>query len=390
MILKNGIDVLIAEAKYDVLKKLRWGLVTNNAAFMQSGIPARKALLKNGWNLVKLFSPEHGITAQAEDGQRQADSRDPLTGMEVESLYGSSFAPSDTSVEDLDGVLFDIPDVGCRFYTFLWTMTYVMEACAVRKKQVIILDRPNPLGRDLSMAEGPMLDETHCSSFIGRWSIPLRHCCTLGELANYFRATRFPDLDLAVVQCSNPPLLPELDPVKLLWTPPSPSLPDPLNALLYPGIGLLEGLMINEGRGTSLPFRLFGAPYMNSHELAEEINRRGPAGLAALPFSYIPSWGVYEKKWCNGVLWRVQDPSSCRPVRTMVEVIRLISTMYPGEMQEREYPTHANPAGNHHLDRLFGMAGALNVILKGDVTRYLTVAHSWKELITPYRLYREF
>lgn len=386
---KNGIDVLLEEGGYGELKKMRWGLVTNNAAFTRMGVPVRKALVARGWNIVKLYSPEHGISAQAEDGQRQADGRDVLTGLPVESLYGNSFAPADASVRELDGIMFDIPDAGCRFYTFLWTMTHVMECCAKWEKQFFVMDRFNPLGRQLPMAEGPLLDEEHCSSFIGRWSIPVRHCCTLGELANYFRGTRLPDLRLIVAVCSNPPLKPETDPVKLSWTAPSPSLPDPLNALLYPGMGLLEGLNINEGRGTSLPFRVFGAPYINAYELAAPVNELELPGLTALPFSYIPAWGLYEKQWCHGVQWQVDDPERCRPVQSMIKVVRLIDSMYPGRLEERAYPTHANPTGTNHLDKLLGIANAFHEIRNDDIARSLTVGDKWSKMIMPSRLYPE-
>lgn len=386
MIRKNGIDVLLEDAGDGALKKLRWGLVTNNAAFTRMGVPVRMALVAKGWNIVQLYSPEHGISAQAEDGQRQADGRDVLTGLPVESLYGNSFTPADASVGELDGIMFDIPDVGCRFYTFLWTMTHVMESCAKWGKQFLVLDRFNPVGRQLSMAEGPFLDEEHCSSFIGRWSIPLRHCCTLGELANYFRGTRLPDLRLNVIVCSNPPLKPETDPVKLSWTAPSPSIPDPLNALLYPGMGLLEGLNINEGRGTSLPFRVFGAPYMKAYELASLVNELRLPGLTALPFSYMPAWGLFEKQWCHGVQWQVDEPAVCRPVHSMISVIKLVDAVYPGRLEERAYPTHANPTGIDHLDRLFGIANAFQAIRTEDVAGFLAAGDKWNDMIKPYRL----
>ncbi|WP_082037908.1 exo-beta-N-acetylmuramidase NamZ domain-containing protein [Flavihumibacter solisilvae] len=389
MIRKNGIDVLLEEGGYGELKALRWGLVTNNAAFTRSGVPARKVLVEKDWNIVKLFSPEHGICAQAEDGQRQGNVVDLLTGLPVESLYGDSFAPADRSMEDLDGILFDIPDSGCRFYTFLWTMTHVMESCAKWDKQFVVLDRFNPIGRQLPLAEGPLLDEQHCSSFIGRWSIPIRHCCTLGELAGYFRGTRLPALRLTVARCDSPPLLPETDPAKLRWTAPSPSLPDPMNALLYPGMGLLEGLNVNEGRGTSLPFRVFGAPYLNSYDLAANINELRLPGLTALPFSYVPAWGTYEKMWCHGIQWQVYEPAACRPVNSMIAVARLMDSMYPQKLAQRAYPTHANPPGSNHLDRLLGIANAFQEIRNGDLARFLTVGDKWKEMILPYRLYPE-
>ena len=165
-----------------------------------TGTLSRVALLNHHFNLIRLFSPEHGITVKGDDGVPQQGGDDVFTGLPVISLYSEKLAPNEDDLKDVDLVLFDIPDVGCRFYTYLWTMTYVMEACARTGKRFVVLDRPNPIGALLENAEGPMLDEVHCGSFIGRWNIPLKHCCTLGELALYFAATRMPALQIDVVK----------------------------------------------------------------------------------------------------------------------------------------------------------------------------------------------
>ena len=181
MLPQYGIDVFLQQAP--AYKNKRIGLITNNAATTNQGIMSRVALLQHGFNLVKLFSPEHGIGTNGADGVAQQNNNDSITGLPVISLYGDQLAPHANDLDDLDLIVFDIPDVGCRFYTYLWTMTYVMEACAANQKPLLILDRPNPIGNDLEHAEGPFLDEATCTSFIGRWSIPVKHCCTLGELA---------------------------------------------------------------------------------------------------------------------------------------------------------------------------------------------------------------
>lgn len=157
-----GIDLLLADP--GEWKNGRLGLVTNNAATTSSGEASRGALLRNGYNLVRLFSPEHGLSTKGADGVAQPGEVDPLTGLQVVSLYGDHFRPSMEELADLDLVLFDIPDAGCRFYTYLWTLTHVMEACAAAGKKLIVLDRPNPLSGDLFKAEGPMLDEKNCAS----------------------------------------------------------------------------------------------------------------------------------------------------------------------------------------------------------------------------------
>ena len=212
-------------------------------------------MLKNGFTLVKLFSPEHGLTASGADGAFQNNHIDNLTNLPVTSLYGDRLAPAEEDLDDIDIVLFDIPDVGCRFYTYLWTMTHVMESCASFNKQFIVADRPNPIGGNMLQAEGPMLDEENCSSFIGRWSIPVRHSCTLGELAKYFAGTKIKSLQLEVIPAGNWQRNQIADDSGLKFIPTSPAIQSLNTALLYPGMGLLEGINVNEGRGTDKAFQ---------------------------------------------------------------------------------------------------------------------------------------
>ena len=243
--IKFGIDHFVQQTKY---KDKRLALVTNNAALTSQGIKTRIALQQNDFNIIKLFSHEHGLTATGADGTFIQNSIDSETGLPVTSLYGDHLAPTEKDLEDTDIVLFDIPDVGCRFYTYLWTMTYVMEACAAYNKLFILLDRPNPIGGNISMAEGPMLDEKYCSSFIGRWNIPIRHCCSPGELANYFAAKKIRSLQLDVIRITNW----QRNKMTTSFIPTSPAIQNITTALLYPGIGLLEGINVTEGRGTKI------------------------------------------------------------------------------------------------------------------------------------------
>ena len=287
-----GIDRFIQQK--DKFKNLRFALLTNNAATSAVGILSRVALMQSGVYLVKLFSAEHGLTAQAEDGSFQDDIWDPITDLPVISLYGDRLKPSQNDLADVDGVLVDIPDVGCRFYTYLWTMTYVMEACATFKKSLFILDRPNPIGGNLDLAEGPMLDELHCSSFIGRWSMPIRHSCTLGELACYFGATRVKNLDLEIIETQNFKRELSAKSVNSIFSPPSPAIRDAETALLYPGVGLLEGINVNEGRGTEFPFKIFGAPWINASQLHKSFERLQIPGITSQAQSFKPSFGLYS------------------------------------------------------------------------------------------------
>jgi uncharacterized protein YbbC (DUF1343 family) len=193
-----GVDALLQQSARH--KGLRIGMITNDAATTSGGLLSRVALLQAGFGITQLFAPEHGIATTGEDGAPQPNATDAATGLPVTSLYGEKLAPAAADLQELDLLLFDIPDIGCRFYTYLWTMTHLMQACATHHKPLLIADRPNPTGAQLHLAEGPWLNEASCSSFIGRWNIPLRHCCTLGELARYFTATRVPGLELTVIK----------------------------------------------------------------------------------------------------------------------------------------------------------------------------------------------
>lgn len=375
-----GIDVFLQDPK--VNKHSGFAIVTNNAAFTSDRILSRLALVEKGFNLVKIFSPEHGISVRGADGSYQKDAVDIKTGLPVISLYGDRLMPTEEDLEDVDIVLFDIPDVGCRFYTYLWTMTYVMEACAKYNKQLIILDRPNPIGGNLEMAEGPMLDEKTCASFIGRWSIPIRHSCTLGELATYFSNKKVKGLDLRIVQVKN-------------WNrcqiandfhPTSPAIKNIATALVYPGMGLLEGININEGRGTDNPFVQFGAPWINAEELQMELKNKHITGIDLKHCSYVPADSLYKNEPCYGLNLNLKDANEFRPVAFGIDLISVLFKLYPQHVKERAYVTNVNPTGRGHLDKLVGMNNAL-ALLKHGKTIQTDVSWTWLSEITPFLLY---
>jgi uncharacterized protein YbbC (DUF1343 family) len=378
-----GIDHLLEQTNQ--LRNLRLALVTNNAATTSKAEQSRAVLLKRGFHISKLFSPEHGLTAKGEDGVFQKNRIDPLTQLPVISLYGKSLMPSEKDLADADAVLFDIPDVGCRFYTYLWTMTYVMEACATFNKPFIVLDRPNPASGNIELAEGPMLDEENCSSFIGRWSIPVRHSCTLGELANYFASTRIKGLDLEIIKVQNWNREQTAKEAGWFFTPTSPAITDTETALLYPGMGLLEGINVNEGRGTEMSFKIFGAPWINAPQLNEAFQKLQLPGIFSQSFSYTPLTGFYKNEMCNGLKFSVTDPMTFRAVNTGLQLIYLIMRLYPDYCKERLYSTRANPSGKNHLDKLTGLYQSFEKIKSGNVPD--TKLNSWKETMAPYLLY---
>ena len=383
--IRFGIDQLVAapvEWKSD-----RLALVTNNAATTSDGEPSRVALLRNGFNLALLFSPEHGLSTQGADGVAQAGGVDPLTGLQVVSLYGDHFRPAAADLSTIDVVLFDIPDAGCRFYTYLWTLTHVMEACAVAGKKLIVLDRPNPLSGDLQKAEGPMLDEKNCASFIGRWNIPVRHSCTLGELALYFKATRVPALDLEIIKVQHWNRQQTVDQSGWFFVPTSPAIRDTATIALYPATCFLEGVNVNEGRGTDDDFKMGGAPWMNAVKLTEMFNVQGFDGITATPVSYTPDWGLYAGECCNGLRFTITDEASFRPVHAGLGLLQVLKKLYPDALKERLYPTAANPAGAGHLDRLTGIKNAFAKIETQELMEAASNTDHWNEIILPFLLY---
>jgi uncharacterized protein YbbC (DUF1343 family) len=351
-----GVD-RVASAPTLLPAATRVGLVTNDAARLagDAAVHGRLALRAAGLPLVRLFAPEHGLTAVGEDGAPMRDGTDPLTGLPVVSLYGERFAPPDATLDDLDLLLFDIPDVGARFYTYAWTLSHVMESCARLGLPLVVLDRPNPSGGMLDGAEGPMLDEEHCGSFIGRWSIPVRHALTLGELARYWAATRLPALRLTVIACDGwhrSDLWPSL---ALPWVPPSPAMPSFEGALLYPGTCLFEGTTLSVGRGTAFPFQGIAAPWLDPDRLVDAVgDLGGRAGVRFVAGHVTPAMAPYKDEACALLRIVVTDPDQLRPVALALTLMAAAFRTFPESCTWAPYPTAANPSGGDHFVRLVG------------------------------------
>lgn len=377
-----GINVLLQQ---NLLADKRIGFVTNNAALTAEGTLSRVALLTQGCKLIKLFSPEHGISRSGADGAPQRNHTDSETSLPVISLYGEKRMPAAADVKDIDVLLFDIPDVGCRFYTYLWTLTYIMEAAAAFNKPLIITDRPNPTGIQLSDAEGPWLDEKHCSSFIGRWNMPLRHCCTLAELALYFNKEKNIDADITIIKAANYQRNTNTY-SNVHFTPTSPAIKNIETAMLYPGTGLLEGIMVNEGRGTNTPFTVFGAPFIQQQQLLQQWQQLQLPGISAAAVTYTPQNGLYQNMVCNGLKFTVNEAAYLRPVAAGIALLQLLLHIYPEVIQDRLYATAANPTGAGHLDKLLGIPNAFEALKKG-LPINTSISNQWRQIISPYLLY---
>jgi uncharacterized protein YbbC (DUF1343 family) len=388
MPIKFGIDVLLSsEPEW---KNKRIGMLTNDAAKTNIGILSRLALNKAGFNLVKLFSPEHGIQAIGADGALMQDGIDSFTQLPITSLYGTRFMPTALDLEGIDIMLFDVPDAGTRFYTYLWSMSYWIEAAAKYNKQVVILDRPNPLGGQMDRAEGPMLEDT-ISSFIGRFNIPIKHQCTLGELANYFNQTQSWHANLNVIPCEGwqrPQLFYDWH---LPWVNPSPALQNIEATILYPGLCFFEATNVSLGRGTKYSFEWIGAEWINinsvkmacQHVLGEDLK------IEILKLS-IAKDGI--KKEIEGLRFKVIDPQNYDAVMTGLLLLKVIKDIHPNNFKWTPYPTQANPTGNHHLNLLLGISNAEELFdlplqqWLQQIGKMLKVTQ-WETTIASYLLY---
>lgn len=390
MSVQIGVDIFLG--KVSAYSGLRFGFVTNHAATTSHYQPSREALLAAGFQMIRLFSPEHGLDTIGEDGKRMRNGMDELTGLPVISLYGDKLRPAWEDIEDLDAIVLDLPDIGCRFYTYLWTLTYVMEACNQYQKPLIILDRPNPVSGSLALAEGPMLDETSCSSFIGRWNIPLRHSCTLGELASYWQVDRMPTLQLEVIRNEGWNRAYFHHHWQQSFVPTSPAMTSQGAALLYPGLGLLEATNISEGRGSATPFRIAGAPWFTTKKLVQAFNALALPGLVLRAITFTPVTGKYKDELCQGIMFHVTDPVIFKPVFSALLFIKMVREMHADHFQWATYPTHVNPTGENHLDLLLGIPNAAALFDQPwesfhEFIPSLLNVEAWRDRIRPYLLY---
>lgn len=308
----TGIDVL-KKQNFNILKGKKIGLVTNHTGKDRDGNTTIDLLAKaDGVTLVTLFSPEHGI--RGEKDEKVGDGKDEKTGLPVYSLYGERRKPTPEQLKGLDAVVYDIQDIGCRFYTYISTLKLCLEAANEAGIPLIVLDRPNPIGG--IRVEGPMLDPGR-ESFVGTHALPLRHGLTVGELARLFAADTKRDSTLTIVKCEGWTRGATYEQTGLPWRNPSPNMRHLTAALLYPGVGILETTNISVGRGTERPFEWIGAPWMNGNAFAEAMNKHNLPGVKFVPVSRTPVAPYPHKdKLCGGVDIIVTDWNAVEPVRT--------------------------------------------------------------------------
>jgi uncharacterized protein YbbC (DUF1343 family) len=324
----TGIDVYESMDSQAFAGK-RVGLITNQTGIDSQGVRTTEVFAHSpSVKLVAIFTPEHGISGRVD--APIADSTDPDTGVPIYSLYGVTRRPADAMLGGIDVLIFDIQDAGVRFYTYVTTMAYCMEAAAKHHIPFVVLDRPDPLGAEV--IEGPMLDSGR-ESFTGYFPMPVRYGMTLGELAGMFNAENKIGADLHVFAMKNWRRSETYDQTGLRWIPPSPNLPTLDAEFLYPGIEILQAGGLSVGRGTETPFEIIGAPWVRAGELAQELNRRKIPGVRIAPVQFTPREGLYRGEPCQGVTLRITDRSRIASMRMGLEIADTMNRTYPDKFQ---------------------------------------------------------
>jgi uncharacterized protein YbbC (DUF1343 family) len=288
------------------------------------------------FDLRALFGPQHGYLGQTQDNMIEwRGYRHPRLGIPVHSLYGEHRKPTPEMLAGLDAMVIDLQDVGSRYYTFIWTLYHCLQACAETNVSVVVLDRPNPING--AVAEGPILDPAY-RSFVGMHPLPVRHARTIGELAHQFRCEAFPNCDLHVLPMEGWERSMWWDETGLPWVPPSPNMPTPATATVYPGMCLLEATNLSEGRGTTKPFEFFGAPWIDAEDFCRRMNGADLPGVFFREAWFEPTFHKFSGEICGGAQLHVVDRDTFLPFQTAVEILRQVRSRYPEHFEWKSPP----------------------------------------------------
>lgn len=325
-----GAEVLLKKEK-KLLKGKRVGLITNPTG-VDSSLNSVVDLLNNDPDieLKALYGPEHGVRGDAQAGAYVEYYIDEVTGLPVYSLYGKTRKPTPEMLDGIDALVFDIQDVGTRFYTYIYTMALSMEAAKEKAIPFIVLDRPNPLGGE--KVEGPVLDPEF-ASFVGQYPIPLRHGMTVGELAQLFNKEFGISADLKVVKMKGWDREDDFSKTGLPFVLPSPNMPTLDTAFAYPGAALIEGTNVSEGRGTTKPFELIGAPFVSSPQLVHQLNQLNLPGVQFRAASFTPTFSKHSGKLSHGIQIHITDYDKYDPVVTGLHIVKTLKDLYPEQVQ---------------------------------------------------------
>ncbi len=300
--------------------------------------------------------------------------------------------PTRENLADLDAVVFDIPDIGARFYTYIWTLSHVLEACAETGVPLIVLDRPNPLGGDLTMAEGTILDVTRFGSFVGRAAIPIRHSLTVGELAQLWNAQQKLGAVLQVIPCTGWTRTMHWPDTGLPFVRTSPAIASYEAALLYPGVCLFEGTNLSVGRGTKLSFQAIGSPWLKAAEVVQAFNACLLPGVHLEATTVQPFLAPYTGIDCFAARLQITDSRALRPVEAGLRLLGIVIALHLQHFRWTRYPTAANPTGEGHFERLIGMAGIRETLDENppdlaDRVKAWTAVPGWQERVKDALIY---
>jgi uncharacterized protein YbbC (DUF1343 family) len=371
-----GLDVLLGP-KRGLLAGKRVGLITNPTGVtvkLESAID-RMAQARD-FKLAALFGPEHGVRGDAQAGAAVADRMDARTGLPAYSLYGTTRKPTPTMLAGLDVLVFDIQDIGARFYTYPWTLALVMQAAREAGMGVIVADRPNPIGG--IRVEGPVLDPA-LASFVGAYPIPIRHGMTLGELALMMNTDFGIGCDLTVVTCTNWRRPDDATQTGLPWLPPSPNMPTIDTAFIYPGTCLIEGTNLSEGRGTTKPFELIGAPFIDAHGLADRLNQRNLPGAHFRPAWFTPSFSKFQGQLCAGVQVHITDRAAFAPVDAGIAILLEVARHHGKDFSFL-------PGNPPFFDKLAGVSWLREAITAGESLD--AIKTRWQPELAAFKLKR--
>ena len=336
---KFGLDVCVADG-FAAFNGESIALVCNQASIASDYVHVLDHMLpyhKDGkLRIQRVFGPQHGLWGHTQDNMVEWEGAvDARTGLTVCSLYGEHREPTDAMLDGVERLVFDVPDVGARYYTFVWTLANCMKACGRLGIPVTVLDRPNPIGG--VQVEGPVM-EPEFDSFVGLHPLPARHGMTVGEVARCLQSRFYAKCELSVVKMEGWRREQYQDETDLPWTAPSPNMPTVDTAAVYPGQCLLEGTNLSEGRGTTRPFETFGAPWIDAWRLTERLNALGLPGAQFRPVQFQPTFQKHAGQLCGGAFLHVTDRRAFRPVLTSVAILQEAFRLWPGEFRWNDPP----------------------------------------------------
>lgn len=334
------------EEESALLKDCRVGLICHPASVDRRFAHAADLFFRHPRiDLTALFGPQHGIRGDVQDNMVEtAHTVDVKTNLPVYSLYSETREPTEAMLTNIDALVFDLQDIGCRVYTFIYTMANAMKACAKYGKKMFVLDRPNPING--VSVEGNSLEAGH-ESFVGQYPIPMRHGMTVGELAGYFNAEFGINCDLTVITMDGWSRADFCDETDAPWVMPSPNIPTTDTALVFPGTVYFEGTEISEGRGTTRPFEIVGAPYIDGNRLAKALERLNLPGVIFRPINFLPTFQKHKGRDCGGVFIHVTDREIFEPVASGLALLKTVFDLYPNDFEWKkdsyEYAFDRNP-----------------------------------------------